>query len=321
MVADMFLYNPRLTEEGVSQENLHSVLRDLYRRARDTFRARVPKRVWKQRDYLKEEYERAVRKQACPLDQGTETDSPVRKEPTPQKAQATAPDGDHTESPGCGSSPELPDSVADDQEHLRAARIARVMVGDMFLYNPRLSKKNSTIEELRDRLRSQYLAARETFESRVAKQVWIQKDYLKIEFEKALKEKAQGLGRQGEASQPAKENQPAAEANLLDQDQQHHQASRLARMMIAELLLDNWTLVEQGIRERSLLVLLDAKYQAVRSLFESRVPALIWNETHYFDVQFEQLLWEVQGSPLDSEPERLIRDVLSDLTKPRRERA
>jgi hypothetical protein len=127
-----------------------------------------------------------------------------------------------------------------------------------------------------------------------------------MEFERALRNRGVHP-----APVPATSVPPPAQVDAVDDDQQHQRAASLARLLIAELLLENWHQVEAGVRDRNLLNLLDEKCKAARQAFESRVPLRVWKETHYFEVQLEQLLWELQGGPLDSESERQLNDFVS----------
>lgn len=194
---------------------------------------------------------------------------------------------------------------ADDKEHQIAARMARVMVADLFLYNPRASEDGLSEEELRSRLQVSYRAARETFESRVADRVREERDYLDIAFERALKSRTGHDEARGGAEKPAQEAQ-----GPVDDDDEHHRAARLARLMIADLFLDNWDLVETGVREGNLRELLEPACEEARRRFESHIAEHVWSETQYFDVQFEQVLWESQGHLLDSEFDRALRERL-----------
>jgi hypothetical protein len=196
----------------------------------------------------------------------------------------------------------------DDKEHQTAARMARVMVADLFLYNPKATEAGITEDELRSRLKVSYRAARETYESRVADRVRKEKDYLDMEFERAVNKRSRGPEEKPEASAPEK---PAKEPEEpVGEDEEHHRAARLARLMIADLFLGNWALVEKGVREGNLRELLDPAFQEARRNFESHVAKPVWDETHYFDVHFEQVLWESQGHLLDSEFDRALRERL-----------
>lgn len=279
MVADLFLYSPNLTEKANSEDELRSFLSSNYKEARKTFESRVADRVRRKKDYLELEFERVLR----------------------ERANGTGADADGEE------------QTEDNKEHQNAARIARVMVADLFLYNPAAEVKDITRDERARILKRQYREARKTFESRVPERVWREKDYLELEFERALQEHPHNTGAALE-TESAGEMTATQELDLVGDDKAHESAARLARIMVADLFLVNWELVEKGIREGQLRELLDMKYQAARRTFESRVAGVVWSETHYLDLQHEQLLLESQGDAVSREVQQALRarfDALS----------
>ena len=60
MVADIFLYHADLVEEGKRKGDLRERLEKLYVKARHTFRARVPERVWRAKDHLRIELDQKI---------------------------------------------------------------------------------------------------------------------------------------------------------------------------------------------------------------------------------------------------------------------
>jgi hypothetical protein len=195
------------------------------------------------------------------------------------------------------------DPFAEDREHQVAARMARVMVADLLLYNPKVKEQAVTPEAARALLQRDYRAARQTFAARVAGRVLAEKDYLEVEFERALNRFAATESRAD-----------ASQAMVPAEDGAHLHASRLARVMIAELLLDSWVAVEQGLRQdRDLTRVLVAPYQAARRAFEARVAETVWRETHYLDLQWEQLRVELRGKPLDDGTELALKLKLKEM--------
>ncbi len=178
-----------------------------------------------------------------------------------------------------------------DEEHDKAALIARVMIADLFLYHQDRLENCVRVDILRKRLDSYYQGARKTFESRVPERVFKERHYLDIEFERMLKERIEGL------SAPDKET-PLADKNPTEDEQDpiadHHDASQFAKVMISDLILDNWNLVEEGIREGGLSELLDEQYQGTRDVFESRVAEQVWSHRHYLDIEFNRVLGDWQ---------------------------
>jgi hypothetical protein len=188
------------------------------------------------------------------------------------------------------------DPFVQDREHQVAARMARVMVADLLLYNPKVKAQAVTPEAARALIQRDYRAARQTFASRVANRVLEERDYLELEFERALRRCAATESRAD-----------ASQAMVPAEDGAHLHASRLARVMIAELLLDNWLEIERGVRQDRDLT------RMLRRAFEARVAEAVWRETHYLDLQWEQLGVELRGKPLDDQTELALKLKLKEL--------
>jgi hypothetical protein len=315
MVADLFLYNPHLLAPALTEEQIRSALERDYQGAHQTFRSRVSPRVWQATDYLQVEFEREIRKRLDSADRLPRAPSPVRTEqgePIREASQdSPEPAAERTTAPV-----NAPPPVIEDEERVKARRVARVLVADLLLYHAKVLVPGATEQQVRTALAVELSAARETFESRVPERIRNDQDYFAIEFERRLRDRGvQPTPDPSSSSQPTPDasssSQPTAETEAIADDQQHLRAASLARLLIAELLLDNWQQVETGVHDRNLLALLDEKCKAARQAFESRVPSRIWEETHYFEVQLEQLLWELQGGPLDVEAERQLNDFVS----------
>lgn len=198
---------------------------------------------------------------------------------------------------------EEPDPFADDPAHKKAARIARVLVADLFLYNESRLDKEMTEEKIRSLLERQFRGARETFDGRVAASVRSVKDYLEVEYQRALSERVPpSLVETAFAS----ESTPAPTGPDAARDE-HADARRMARLMIAQLLLANRALVEEGIRNQDLRRALDGQYQAMRQEFEANIAERVWKEQHYLDAELRRVVedWDVRES-IDAELNELF---------------
>jgi hypothetical protein len=330
MVADLFLYNRQLSAPGLTEAQIRSALERDYQGARQTFRSRASPRAWQSMDYLEVEFEREIQKRV----QSADGPPPAAQSPSaPEQDQPVSDRSQDLPEPAAWDTPAVaaePAPPVGDAEHVKARRVARVLVADLFLYHSKVIVPANTEQYIRSVLTVELSAARETFELRVPEHVRKERDYFAIEFERRLRDlgvqpapdaakppdasKATevGAGNDGAAvTEAAKSGQPTADVEEVSEDEQHLRAASVARLLIAELLLDNWQQVETGVRDRNLLALLDDKCKAARQAFESRVPSHIWKETHYFEVQLERLLWELQGGPLDVESERQLNDFVS----------
>jgi hypothetical protein len=308
MVADLFLYNAQLSEPGLTEDQIRGALERDYQGARQTFRSRVSPRIWQATDYLEVEFEREIRKRVESAARHHEAPSPASPEPDDPPGDGNQASLDAAWEPTPDAPDPPPPPLVEDEEQVKARRVARVLVADVLLYHAKVIVPGITEERVRTALSVELKAARETFESRVPERVRAGQDYLAIEFERALRNRGVHP-----APEPSTSAQPQTEVDLNDNDddQQHQRAASLARLLIAQLLIENWHQVEAGVRDRNLLTVLDEKCKAARQAFESRVPSRIWEETHYFEVQLEQLLWELQGGPLDTESERQLNDFVS----------
>ncbi len=271
MVADLLLYNRSLLEKDIGEETLRKLLGMQYRGARETFESRVSEHVRKQRHYLDVEFERALRRRA--------------RERSAQVERASA--ADH-------KSIEEGDRFAGDKEHQEAALVARVMVADLFLYNRDVIEEGLSEAELREFVDPQYRLARDVFESRVAVRVWKQRHYLDMEYERAIQMRtAERAGAASEVS--AGEDNPAEnDADPFAKDEAHQNAARIAKLMIADLFLVNWNLVEEGILDNRLRERLETPYQELRESFEFRVAERVLKQRHYLDMEYRRVLLEFE---------------------------
>ena len=195
------------------------------------------------------------------------------------------------------------------------------MVADLFLYDPESAKEGLSEDELRERLKPKYTAAQETFNARVEESVRRGKDYLRVAFDKAVRKRARGrnvvaappthgVGAAVVGAHPVDTDRSKA---ALSDDELHHRAASLASAMIADFFLDQWENVERGVRSGRLREALAGEYESARRTFEAQIPEAIWGDTHYLDIQFDQVLSQYQSPALSGELTHLLRARLADL--------
>jgi hypothetical protein len=233
MVGDLLLYHKNEFLAGLAAGNVEEVLAEPIAEARKTYESRVPEAVRAQCDYLALEIERVKREQAAAQQPAAAAESPAPAPPTPAAAADTAPvpvepspaapqqdapsetsaeavpvpppaapaAAPESASPVASAAPPaaaaaapMPDPYSDQPEHKNARRIARVMVGDLLLYHSQQVNegiKNGNLQEL---LSEQIAEARKTYEMRVSEKVRLERDYLALELERMIAERAKEAG-------------------------------------------------------------------------------------------------------------------------------
>jgi len=191
-----------------------------------------------------------------------------------------------------GISHKGPDLFMNDPQHQYAARIAKVIVRELFLYNSDLIESSlGTIiaeisaEEIREVLSPQIREARETFESRVAQEVWDGKDYFNIELERAIQERYGKSCIEFEKINSEVETRTKSERRLKKASE-----SRVAEEMVVDLFLSNWNLVEEGIREGELRKLFEVPYRNAREKFSTLMNRPNDDVANSFDIEYKRML-------------------------------
>jgi mutual gliding-motility protein MglA len=98
--------------------------------------------------------------------------------------------------PGEQAAPAAPqsDDLADDPAHQNAARVARVMVADLYLYNKEQVEEGIRHGDFTDRNKEALADMRVTYESRVPPEVRDRKDHLALAIEALIEKKRKQLG-------------------------------------------------------------------------------------------------------------------------------
>jgi signal recognition particle receptor subunit beta len=130
--------------------------------------------------------EQAQATQAAPPTSAAE---PAEKPAPTSEASPPAPKA----SPAEPAKPEV-DPYAGNREHQNAARIARVMVADLYLYNKEQVDAGITNNDFYERNTEALADMRLTYESRVKEEIRTARDYLQIAIEEFIKKKKKQLG-------------------------------------------------------------------------------------------------------------------------------
>ena len=84
----------------------------------------------------------------------------------------------------------------------------------------------------------------------------------------------------------------APEKDPLADNKEHQNATRIARVMVADIFLYHRDAVLRGIREGNARELLQDQLAEARKTFQSRVAERVWKERDYLTMEFERLLSE-----------------------------
>ncbi len=357
MVSDLLLYHRDvITTAQQEGADVRVRLEEQLAEARRTYDARVPGSVREARDYLTLELDRVLAQQAA---RASAAASREAAQPTVELSLAAKPDGSaapqtaqlpteteaepeqeasksesqrQTEAAGDATASSAESHATEaggddatgesDDDEKNARRIARVMVGDLFLYHRDLIDEALKKGDALHALEEQLAEAQKTFATRVPENIRKRRDYLSVALESQLAKRVRELGLNETAPQqtsdaPAqaatKDSEPATEESKDDvgkdepgkkksadvdatnadpylDNREHKNARRVARVMVADLFLYHKDLVEAGIKNGNVEQALEEQLGEARKTFASRVPESVRKERDYLSLEFERLL-------------------------------
>ena len=83
---------------------------------------------------------------------------------------------------------------------------------------------------------------------------------------------------------------PTPAVAAADEDPEHKNAKRLARIIASDIALYNQELMEEGIRKGNLLDLLKKDIEEGKELYVARIPEHVRQNTNYLKEAFQNLI-------------------------------
>ena len=172
----------------------------------------------------------------------------------------------------------------DSPDHLRAQRLARIIVNDLALYNQEAIEKGLKDGNVMKLLEKDLKEAREFYVKRVSEEIRSTTNYLEDKLQALFKAPAATAPIAAEA--PKREAKPAAP---LHGPPDHQKAQRLARTIAGDIALYSQEAIEKGLRDGNVMKALNKDLKEARDLYIKRVPEEIRLTTNYLGDELQGL--------------------------------
>lgn len=290
MVADLFLSNWNLVEEGIREGEIRKLFEVPYRKAREKFGTLMNRPNDAEANCFDTEYEQILTTRFKQLN--TESTSIDLRSQT------------HSEN--------APAVINDEREHDEAAQIAKKMLDDLFLSNQNLVEKKPLGDSEFERLRTSFESICKKYESCVPERIWRNNHYLKFEYARMIKERFVHSDCRQDNVKSIKEN--AKQDNWIPSlnGSDHLNAARTAKVIVSDLFSKNRDLIKKGMSQAEIRELLKDQYRVALVSFESRVPERIWKKRNDLEIEFEKALQEYgEDSCVDDDFAEVFREKFS----------
>ena len=171
---------------------------------------------------------------------------------------------------------------ANSPDHLRAQRLARIIVKDIALYNQEVIEKGLKGGNVMKLLEKELKEGRDFYVKRVPEEIRFKTNY--------LEEELQALFQAPAAVRPKPEPIPETKpATPVPDSLEHQKAQRLARTIVSDITLYNQEAIEKGLKGGNVMKLLEKDLKEARDLYVKRVAEEIRFTTNYLGDELQAM--------------------------------